>query len=84
MAGKLKRTVHEKDRQIGINARVAVKKNRVTGKAIRDAVKADPGLEFVDTVSGQTMTVAEAKQAGAITLNVRYNNDRDMEPIPVK
>jgi hypothetical protein len=59
-------------------------KNRVTGKAIRDAVKADPGLEFVDTVSGQTMTVAEAKQAGAITLNVRYNNDRDMEPIPVK
>jgi recombination protein RecA len=32
VAGKLKKTVHGKDRQIGIVAKLSVKKNRITGK----------------------------------------------------
>jgi len=32
VGGKLKKTVHGKDRQIGIVARLAIKKNRITGK----------------------------------------------------
>jgi len=32
IGGKLKKTVHDKDRQVGIVSRLAIKKNRITGK----------------------------------------------------
>jgi hypothetical protein len=32
IGGKLKKTVHEKDRQVGIVSRLSIKKNRITGK----------------------------------------------------
>lgn len=38
VGGKLKKTVHDKDRQVGIVARLTVKKNRITGKEWQVAV----------------------------------------------
>jgi hypothetical protein len=57
---------------------------KVSGKAIKAALAQKPELEFIDALTGQYLTVAEAKKLGVRSLNVRYNGDRDVAVIPVK
>ena len=58
-------------------------KKKLSGTAIKAALKANPGLEMIDAVTGQWLTLAEAKTAGAKQVNIRYNEDRDVVAIPV-
>jgi hypothetical protein len=58
-------------------------KKKISGAAIKAALKLNPGLEFQDAMSGSWLTVAEAKTAGVRQLTVRYNEDRDLVVIPV-
>lgn len=59
------------------------KSGKVSGSAIKSAIKAGHPVEFIDAVSGRWLTVAEAAQAGIRNLNVRFNEDRDVVVIPV-
>jgi hypothetical protein len=54
------------------------KSKKVTGAAIKAALKEFPNLEFQDAFTGQTLTTQEAKAAGVKELVVRYNNDFDL------
>jgi hypothetical protein len=59
------------------------KNGKVTKKAINEALKEVPNLEFIDAVTGQWLTVEEARKVGVISLNVRYNQDRDLHVVKV-
>jgi len=52
IAGKLKKTVHGKDRQIGITAKLDVKKNRITGKewSVKVPVHWSSGIDDVGSM----------------------------------
>jgi hypothetical protein len=56
-------------------------KKKLSGAAIKAAFKENPNLEMIDAVTDQWLTLAEAKQAGAKQVNIRYNDDRDVCPI---
>lgn len=58
-------------------------KKKISQVAIKLAFKANPGLEMIDAVTGQYLTLAEAKTAGAREVHIRYNDDRDLAVIPV-
>lgn len=54
---------------------------RITRMAIRAALEKRPNLEFVDVVTGQTTTVAEARKHGILQLTIRYQNDRQIHVV---
>lgn len=59
-------------------------RGKFTVKALRDALKnpdVAPRVEFLHALTGRTLTVAEARQAGARALNVRYDSDRQVAVI---
>lgn len=62
----------------------AAKNGKVSGKAIKDMLKENPNLEFIDAMTGQYLTIAEAKKVGAKSLEVRFNRDQSVVMIPVK
>ena len=53
------------------------KNGKVSGKSIKDALKANPNMEFIDALTGQATTTKLAKECGAVELHVKYNADRD-------
>jgi hypothetical protein len=60
------------------------KTSKVSKKAIDEAIKKYPGIEFMDAVTGQTTTLAEVKQGGGSTVSIRFNQDRDQHIVKVK
>jgi len=53
----------------------------VSGASIKRALKSGAKLDFSDNMSGSYVSVGELRKGD--TLNVRYNNDRDVAVITV-
>jgi hypothetical protein len=59
------------------------KSGKVSGSAIKAAIKAGHPVEFIDALTGKWLTVSEAAKLGVRNLNVRFNDDRDVVVITV-
>ena len=61
-----------------------MKSAKVSKKAIDEALKKYPDLEFIDAVTGQTTTIAEVKKGGGTSMTIRFNDDRDFHLLKIK
>lgn len=61
-----------------------MKTSKVSKKAIDEALKKYPDLEFIDAVTGQHTTLAEIKQGGGRQVTIRFNEDRDLHLVNIK